>query len=105
MVSKRKGKKKNEAVEVVDVQGKGVIEEERPRSLEAARGGIQTTGDFANMMSCLMSDVIEEKITPAVSNACVNAGGKLLKVVELQQKYGTTAKNGDKVLQLAEKVD
>ena len=57
------------------------------------------------MMSCLMSDVIEEKITPAVSNACVNAGGKLLKVVELQQKYGTTAKNGDKVLQLAEKVD
>ena len=38
-------------------------------------------------MSALMSDVIEGRISPAVSNAACNAGGKLLKVVEMQYKY------------------
>lgn len=41
------------------------------------------------MMSALMSDVIEGAVTPQVANATVNAGGKLLKVVELQLKYGS----------------
>jgi len=40
------------------------------------------------MMSALMSDVIEGNVTHQVANATVNAGGKLLKVVELQLKYG-----------------
>lgn len=61
---------------------------EGSRSIEIARKGIQTGGDFAQMMSALMSDVIEGKITPQVANATVNAGGKLLKVVDLQLKYG-----------------
>jgi hypothetical protein len=39
-------------------------------------------------MSALMSDIIEGKITPQVANATVNASGKLLKVVEMQLKYG-----------------
>jgi len=39
-------------------------------------------------MSALMSDLIEGAVTPNVSNAVVNAGGKLLKVVELRLKYG-----------------
>ena len=43
------------------------------------------------MMSALMSDLIEGKITPGVGNATVNAGGKLLKMVELQMKYGQVA--------------
>ena len=40
-------------------------------------------------MSAIMSDLIEGNITPAVGNATSNAGGKLIKVVELQLKYGT----------------
>lgn len=40
------------------------------------------------MMSALMSDIIEGAVSPQVGNATVNAGGKLLKVVELQLKYG-----------------
>lgn len=40
-------------------------------------------------MSALMSDVIDGSITPVVSNAAVNAGGKLLKVVEMKYKYGS----------------
>jgi hypothetical protein len=39
-------------------------------------------------MSALMSDLLEGNITPIVANATVNAGGKLLKVVEMQYRYG-----------------
>ena len=52
-------------------------------------------------MSCLMVDIISGRVTPSVGNAACNAGGKLLKVVEMQYKYGTKdAATGDKVLQL-----
>lgn len=47
------------------------------------------------MMSALMSDVAEGRVTPATSNAIVNAGGKLLKVVELQLKYGADVVDGN----------
>lgn len=46
------------------------------------------------VMSALMSDVIEGNVTPQVANATVNAGGKLLKAVELQMKYGGTSEAG-----------
>jgi hypothetical protein len=46
-------------------------------------------------MSDLISDVIEGGMTPQVANAAVNAGGKLLKVVEMQYKYGKTQPNGE----------
>jgi len=48
-----------------------------------------------------MSDIIEGRVTPQIGNATCNAAGKLLKIVELQHKYGTTGKNGSRVLQLA----
>jgi hypothetical protein len=50
------------------------------------------------MMSALMSDLIEGSITPQVGNATVNAGGKLLKVVELQLKYGKQEPDGGRRL-------
>jgi hypothetical protein len=73
-----------------------------PRSLDIAKRGIKTDSDFANMMSALMSDLIEGKVTPSVGNATCNAGGKLLKVVELKYKYGTQGKGQEeKTLLLA----
>ncbi len=66
----------------------------RPRSLEISDRGIKTGGDFADMMSALMSDLIAGRVTPQIGNATCNAGGKLLKVVEMQYKYGTTQSEG-----------
>lgn len=62
---------------------------EQPRSLTIAEKGIVTGGDFAGFMSALMSDLISGKVAPNIGNAACNAGGKLLKVVEMQMKYGT----------------
>lgn len=73
-----------------------------PRCLTVASRGIRTSSDFAQFMSHLMSDIVEGAITPEISNAAVNAGGKLLKSVELTLKYGKAkAEGGEKVLDLA----
>jgi hypothetical protein len=52
-----------------------------------------------------MSDLIEGKVTPNVGNATCNAGGKLLKVVEMQYKYGTKGPGQKKTLVLAMEED
>ena len=45
-------------------------------------------------MSSLMSDMLAEKVSPRIGTAVCNAGGKLLKVVELQYKYGSVDPKG-----------
>jgi hypothetical protein len=73
----------------------------QPRSLAIAEAGIQTGNDFARCMSSLMSDIIASRVTPQVGNAVCNAGGKLLKVVELQLRYGSAKEpNGERTLHL-----
>jgi hypothetical protein len=71
-----------------------------PRSLALAGKGISTGVEFCELMSALMSDVIEGSLSPGVANAAVNAGGKLLKAVELQIKFGAPGKDGRRVLNL-----
>jgi hypothetical protein len=60
-------------------------------SVALAAVGVRTGEDFARLMSALMSDVITGDVTPEIANAACNAGGKLLKVVEMQYKYGSKA--------------
>lgn len=60
----------------------------QPRSLKTAERGIRSGADFATFMSSLISDIISRRVTPDVGNAACNAGGKLLKVVEMQYRYG-----------------
>ena len=67
---------------------------DRPRSLVYAERGIRTGADFANLMSSLMSDLIRGAVTPQVGNSVCNAGDKLLKIVSMQHRYGTT-REGD----------
>ncbi len=71
-----------------------------PRSVSIARQGITNSHQFANVMSALMSDLLEGKITPGVGNAACNAGSKLLKVVEMQARYGQVGKGQVKILNL-----
>jgi hypothetical protein len=50
-----------------------VVAEPRPSSVSIAARGVRTTADFA------------------LVNAAVNAGGKMLKAVEMQYRYGKPA--------------
>ena len=72
------------------------------KSASIAERGIKTGSDFAALMSSLMGDIISGRVTPAVGNAACNAGGKLLKVVEMQYKFGTqSGSQGNRTLILA----
>lgn len=51
-------------------------------------------------MSALMSDIIGGRVSPQVGNAACNAGGKLLKIVEMQYQYGKQNANGTRELSL-----
>lgn len=90
-------------------QGKNLTEKRKtgtsraqPRSLKISERGINTGSDFAALMSALMGDIIAGRVTPAVGNATCNAGGKLLKIVEMQYKFGTQSGNqGSRALTLA----
>src|SRR5882672_5565040 len=69
-------------------------EPQTPKSLAIAEAGIKTSGDFRNFMSSVMSDVIAGRVTASITNAACNAGGKLLKMVDLEYKYGTDPERG-----------
>ena len=75
------------------------------RSLALARAGITSGVDFARVMSALMSEVLEGSVTPEIANATVNAGGKLLKVVEMQYKYAPPKLGEQPMLVLATPID
>ena len=74
---------------------------EAARSIQIAVNGISTSTQFCNLMSALMSDLLLGKVTPQVGNAVVNAGGKLLKTVEMEHKYGIDGDGNKKSLCLA----
>ena len=66
-----------------------VAEPELPRSAAIAANGVKSSTEFSQLMSALMSDVISGTIKPDVARAAVGAGGKLLKLVEMELRYGT----------------
>ena len=57
---------------------------------------------FARGFLALMADLAASRITPQAGNAICNAGGKVLKVVEMQMKYGTNGPGQKKVLELTD---
>jgi len=88
---------------VVRLNRRSGTQKDPPRCLLIARRGIYTAQDFCNVMSALMVDLLEGRVTDRVANATVNAGGKMLKAAELQQKYGVDGANNRKELLVAER--
>ena len=76
---------------------------ERPLTLALSEQGINTAQDFSNVMGAIMTDLVAGRLAPNVANAMCNAGGKMLKAVEMQMKYGVSSQDvpGKKVLVLA----
>lgn len=46
-------------------------------------------------MGALISDVLSDSVKPQVANAAINAAGKLLKTVDLKNKYGVCEADSD----------
>ena len=67
---------------------KELQQRKEPRLANILSSEIRTAPQFARAMSALMSDLVDETISPKIANAVCNAGGKLLKVVEMNYRYG-----------------
>jgi hypothetical protein len=59
-----------------------------PTSAKLADTGITTGADFSRVMAALLADTIAGRIEPQRANASCNVAGKLIRMVELQHKYG-----------------
>ena|SRR2546430_12829856 len=80
---------------LVEKRKASVAKRKEPRSLGISENGVKTGSDFARLMSALMGDILSGRVTPSVGNAACNAGGKLLKVVEMQHKFGNQSGGGN----------
>ena len=78
------GKKKSSTTEI----SKATAQKPESRSLAIAEGTLRTGSDFADLIAALISDVVRGTLAPPVLTATCNGVGKLLKMVELQHKYG-----------------
>jgi len=70
-------------------ESEGGVAKRLPASTEIAQRGINTDADFAAVFTALIGDTLSGAINPNVTNAACNSAGKLLKMFELRQKYGT----------------
>lgn len=64
------------------------VVKEAPRSVEIASSGIRDDHQAAEYLSALIGDVMTDRVSVRIANTGVNAMGKLLKLVEMRQKYG-----------------
>lgn len=78
-------------------------EREEAASTALARKGITTSLDFANFSGALMCDTVLGRIKPTVTTATCIAGRQLLKVIEMQLKYGQPDGKNVKALTLCQK--
>ncbi len=89
--------KRNEAMETrnggaqqgAEAAGKlGKTRRATARSVAIADAGIKTSDDFTRCFSLLIGDIASGRIDVKEANAMCNAGGRVLKSVEMKHKYG-----------------
>lgn len=82
-------------------RSESTAQEQSPRCLPISDGGINTAQDFARFMSAMIGDVISGRISSSKAQAASQTGGKLLKVIEMQYRYGIEGTvKGKRVLRL-----
>lgn len=59
-----------------------------PTCVALADKGINTGADFLRMMTALMADTVMGRVQPQTANATCNVAGKIIRMVELEHKYG-----------------
>lgn len=70
----------------------------KPRSSAIAKRGVRTGGDILELMSAMITDVVDGTVSAGTANAAINASGKMLKVVELTHRYGVKDSDGRRYL-------
>lgn len=78
-----------------------IAAQEQAKCLPHFERGITNCGQLAKGMSLLMADLLSERVSTSVANSVCNSAGKMLKSVEMQQRYGKTKRGtSEKELEL-----
>jgi len=80
--------KKNKGTSETDGEDSVMPPATNSRSVKLASGGISTSDDVKRLMAAIVPDILEGKVNTQTASSVCNAVGKLLKVVELELKYG-----------------
>jgi hypothetical protein len=73
-----------------------VKQTEEPRSLVLLVGeGLSDSRKCANVLGAITLDVLSQRITPQMGNTACNAIGKVMKVKEMEIRYGTSSGYGE----------
>ena len=72
-----------------------------PASLTVARKGIKSSSDFCEFYAAMISDVVSGQMTPQQANAACNGGDKIIKMLDLERKYGTRPDSPRRSMRLA----
>lgn len=64
-----------------------------PRSQAIINQGLRTDKECAEYLTALMADMQNATVPVRVGNACLNGVGKLLKLVDMRQRYGDPEKS------------
>jgi hypothetical protein len=86
----------------IQKKAKKLADGETAKCIAHFEKGITKCGDLSKGMSLLMADLLTERVSTSVANAVCNSAGKMLKAVEMQQRYGKTGSGGGKELGLLE---
>lgn len=75
---------------VTQASTQAVVRNSNPisKSIPIAEKGITTSRDCAQVLAAITRDVLVGAVTPQVGNTSCNAIGKLMKLKELEIKYG-----------------
>ena len=89
MANENTNKSRNNTVsETASPENPKSVENQQSRSVILAQNEIRTTRDYGKLMAALITDVIQEKISPTILFAAVSAGRQMVRVAELNLKYG-----------------
>lgn len=87
---------------IAKVSPRRVVPQGGPRSLQQAARRIHSADGLADMMSELILNLATGEVRPELATAMCRAATNLLKVVEMQQRWGLpTRQGGRKVLYLS----
>jgi len=84
----------------IEARANELAGQEQAKSVPHFEQGISNCSQLSKGMSLLMADLLTERISTSVANSVCNSAGKMLKAVEMQQRYGKTGVGGEKELPL-----
>lgn len=76
-----------------------VVQQQQPKCVAIAEAGVRNSQQMMRYLSALIADGSAGRVTTGMMHGACNAVGKLLRVAEMEARYGTAGANQERVLE------